>query len=144
MLKAEHFIVQQKPSLYSIRPETPLSEALKMLDDKHLDAVLVVDECQCRQGLVSKHDISYACSTSHGKAQPMRIQDLLKSHEQNVVAQQSDDIRDILSVMIEKNMNHLPIMHEGKVLAIVAIDDVVDAFVAEIDRTMTRRLFNEI
>ena len=144
MLKAEHLIAQQTPILCSIHPEAHLAEALKMLDDNHLEVLLVVDECQQRLGLVSKHDISYAYSTSQGKAHQMRIQDLLRPQEQNIVAQKSDDIRDILSVMIEKSMSHLPIIHEDKVLAVVYIDDVVDAFVAEIASTMIPNMFNEI
>jgi len=144
MLTAEHLIEQQKPILCSIHPETHLSEALEVLNDSHLEVLLVMDEGQQKQGLISKHDISYANSTSYGKVQQMRVQDLLRLQEQNVVAQKSDDIRYVLGVMVEKGMSYLPITHDGNVLAFVCIDDVVDAFVSEIDRTMTRRMFNEI
>lgn len=132
-MKVEQLVVQKESLKHSIHPDAPLSEALQIFADKHLEALMVIDEQQHIEKIISKNDIMYTYSTSHQRALPMTLNDVMTPHKHLIVAWKGDDdVRDILGVMVEKEIRHLLIMHEGKVCAFVSIDDVMEAFVADI------------
>ena len=57
--------------------------------------------------------------------------------ENLIVARKDDDVRSVLGVMNEQRIEHLPIIDEGKVFALVSIADLVEAFVADIVNMMS-------
>ncbi len=135
-MKVEQLVAQKGYMMYSIRPDVHLSEALKILDDNHIEVLMVVDEHQRIEGIVSKRDILYKYSISHSRIQHMSIKDIMTPQEHIIVVQKDDDVRTVLAVMNEQRIHHLPIFDEGKVFALVSIDDVVEAFVTDTINTM--------
>jgi CBS domain-containing protein len=131
MMKIEQLVAQKKDVVYSIRPDTHLSEALKILNDSHIEVLMVVDEHQHIEGIVSKRDILYKYSTSHSRVQQMSIKDMMTPQEHISGVQKDHDVRAVLAVMNEQRIQHLPIFDEEKVFALVSIDDVVEAVVTE-------------
>jgi CBS domain-containing protein len=53
-----------------------------------------------------------------------------------IVAEQNDDVSEIMSVMIEKNIRHLPVVEKDKVIGMLSIRDIV--------QTQVHRLTSEI
>jgi CBS domain-containing protein len=136
MMNVEQLVAQKKDVVSSIRPDTPLSKALKILDDSHIEVLMVVDEYQHFEGIVSKRDILYKYSTSHSRVQRMSIKDIMTPQKHLIGVQKDDNVRTVLAVMNEQRIHHLPIFDEGKVFALVSIDDVVEAVVTETVNTM--------
>ena len=137
MMKVAQLVAQKGYMIYSIRPDADLSEALKILDDNHIEVLMVVDENQHIQGIVSKRDILYKYSTSHRRVQHLSIKDIMIPQENLIVARKDDDVRTVLGVMNAQRIEHLPISDEGKAFALVSIADVVEAFVADIVNMMS-------
>jgi CBS domain-containing protein len=136
MMNVEQLVAQKKDVVFSIRPDAHLSEALKILDDSHIEVLMVVDEHQHLKGIVSKRDILYKYSTSHSRVQQMFIKDIMTPHRPLIGVQKGDNVRTALAVMNEQRIHHLPIFDEGKVFALVSIDDVVEVVVTETVNTM--------
>jgi CBS domain-containing protein len=136
MMNVEQLVAQRKDVVSSIRPDAHLSEALKILDDSHIEVLMVVDEYQHFEGIVSKRDILYKYSTSHSRVQRMSIKDIMTPQKHLIGVQKDDNVRTVLAVMNEQKIQHLPIFAEGKVFALVSIDDVIEAFVTDIVNTM--------
>jgi signal-transduction protein with cAMP-binding, CBS, and nucleotidyltransferase domain len=93
---------------------------------------VVVDEYQHFEGIVSKRDILYKHSTSHSRVQRMSIKDIMTPQENIILVQKEDDVRTVLAVMNEQRIQHLPIFAEGRVFALISIDDVMEAFITDI------------
>ena len=131
MMNVEQLVAQKKDVVSSICFDAHLSEALKILDDGHIEVLMVVDEHQHFEGIVSKRDILYKYATSHSRVQQMSIKDMMTPQKHLIVVQKDDNVRTVLAVMNEQRIHHLPIFDEGKVFALVSIDDVVEAVVTE-------------
>jgi len=136
-MKVTQLVAQKEYMIYSIRSDAHLSEALKILDDNHIEVLMVVDEHQHIEGIVSKRDILYKYSTSHSRVQHLSIKDIMIPQENVIVARKDDDVRTVLGVMNAQRIEHLPISYEGKAFALVSIADVVEAFVADIVNMMS-------
>ena len=130
-MKVEQLVAQKKDVVYSIRPDAHLSEALKILDNSHIEVLMVVDEHQHIEGIISKRDILYKYATSHSRVQQMSIKDIMTPHKHLIGVQKDDNVRTVLAVMNEQRIQHLPIFDEEKIFALVSIDDVVEAVVTE-------------
>lgn len=141
-MKVEQLVTQKKDVVSSIRPDAHLSEALKILDDSHIEVLMVVDEQQHIEGLVSKRDILYKYSTSHSRVQHMSIKDMITPQEYLIGVQKDDDVRTALAVMNAQSIQHLPIFDEEKVFALVSIDDVVQAVVTDTVNAMVSDFIN--
>ena len=109
-MKVEQLVAQKKDVVYSIRPDAHLSEVLKILDDSHIEVLMVVDEHQYIEGIVSKRDILYKYSTSHSRVQHMSIKDMMTPQEHIIGVQKDDDVWTVLAVMNEQSIQHLPII----------------------------------
>ena len=44
-----------------------------------------------------------------------------------IAAKKDDDISDIMSIMVEKNIRHLPVVERGKVVGMLSVRDIIQA-----------------
>ena len=123
----------------TIRPDQIVREAVKVLADKRIGAVVVVDKAGKPIGILSERDVIKALAqdeTALGAA----VSTIMTSDV--IIAQPHDDARAVEKTMTVKRFRHLPVMERGELVGIVSIGDVVkatlDAYEGEIETLQTR------
>jgi len=102
-----------------------VGDAAKLLDQRRIGALVVVDEQRSLAGILSERDIVRGLSR-HGQAvMDMRVGDLMTA---DVLTCSPDDTIDgIMSTMTSNRIRHLPVLDGGKLAGIITIGDVVKA-----------------
>ena len=107
------------------RPETSVAEVCRLLQRRRIGAVPVVDESGMLLGILSERDIVAGLS-EHGvavvglSASQLMTRQVRHCHPE-------DGIGEIMAVMTNRRVRHLPVIDEGRLCGLVSIGDVVKA-----------------
>ncbi|MFO7849123.1 MAG: CBS domain-containing protein [Spirochaetia bacterium] len=120
--------------VWAVNPETKVREALKLMKEKNIGALLVVDKDEELQGIFSERD--YARKTDPSNTQGVcpadkNVSDLMTKSV--VYIKDNQTVDQCMAIMTEKRLRHLPVLHEGKIGGLISIGDVVKAVITEKD-----------
>src|SRR5213594_5189182 len=112
----------------SVPPDTRVFEALKVMAEKNVGALLVV-EGERLVGVFSERDYARKVILKGKSSKDTPVQEIMSSHVLYVRPEQT--IEDCMALMTDKRVRHLPVMEEGRVVGVISIGDVVKAIIAE-------------
>ena len=102
-----------------------IGDAAKLLDQRRIGALVVVDEQRSLAGILSERDIVRGLSR-HGLAVlDMRVGDLMTADV--LTCAPDDTIESLMNTMTSNRIRHLPVLDGGKLAGIITIGDVVKA-----------------
>ena len=140
-MKIQNILATKGTKVITVSIKQSLKEAVGLLVQYNIGALVVVDEADKPVGIVSERDIIRA--TIHGEelfTQPVGS----VMTKRVIVGSPQDDVESVMQTMTLKRFRHLPIMDQGKLVGIVSIGDVVkaklDEYQGEIDTLETQIL----
>ena len=115
-------------ALYSISSDRTVLEALKLMAEKNIGAVLVVDD-GALTGIFSERDYARKIILADRHSDDTRIADVMTSAVITIEPEQS--LEQCMGIMSDKHIRHLPVMESGKLIGIISINDVVTAIIRD-------------
>ena len=138
-MKVRNILATKKGHLITIHAEQPVRNAIIMLVDNRIGAVLVVNSAGKLVGILSERDIMRTAAADEDFFD-RPVADIMT--KEVVVGMPQDDVLAVAHTMLEKRFRHLPIMDEGELIGIISIGDVLkiqrDAYRGEVDTLETR------
>ncbi len=122
MINVRDLVRQKGGRVYSVAPEATVLQALKVMSDQNIGAVLVM-RGEAVAGILSERDCVRKLDLAGRTAQNTRVEDIMTSDVLYVEASQSLD--ECMAVMIDKNIRHLPVYERGQLLGVISIRDVL-------------------
>ena len=129
-MKIDDILSTKGREVVTATPDQTVIEAVRTLVEHDIGAVVVVDDdgvC----GILSERDVLHLTSTDPGSLGRTRVSDAMTKDV--VLGSGSDPIADVMDVMTENRIRHLPIVREGVLEGIVSIGDVVNALRREVE-----------
>ncbi|HEV8306139.1 MAG TPA: CBS domain-containing protein [Methylomirabilota bacterium] len=127
--------------VFTVRPEQSIRQALALLAEHNVGALVVVDETNRPVGIVSERDI--VREAARNEQLFSRIVGEIMTRDL-VVGVPQDDLKSVGHTMTEKRIRHLPVVDQGKLVGIVSIGDIVktqrDQYEGEVDTLQTQIL----
>lgn len=118
-------------SVVTARPDTPVSEIAKFLAEAGIGAVVISADNARVQGILSERDIVRAIAEQGAGALSLSASDLMT--QDVVTCAPADHVAELMGIMTEKRIRHLPVVSEGTLAGIISIGDVVRCRVQEIE-----------
>jgi CBS domain-containing protein len=122
-------ILEQKGhQVWSVHPGNTVYDAIKMMADKDIGALVVLDGSKM-VGIVTERD--YARNVFlKGRASPQTL--VGEIMERNVVCVEPDkSVEECMAIMSAKRVRHLPVIEDGELLGIVSIGDLVKSIITD-------------
>jgi CBS domain-containing protein len=115
----------------TIAPTASLSEAVKLLAERRIGAVVVTGPDNRVAGILSERDIVRVL----GERGPEALQDNVAAVMTRKVStcQESETVAVLMEKMTAGKFRHLPVVEQGRLVGIVSIGDVVKLRVEEIE-----------
>src|ERR1041384_5578232 len=108
----------------TIRPEQTLREALAMLAQHSIGALLVIDTAGALIGILSERDIVRE-AVKNEQFFDLPVSAIMTK---NVISgQPNDDLNAAAVTMTNRRFRHLPVLDAGKIVGVVSLGDIVKA-----------------
>ena len=122
-------ILQNKGgSTYSVAPESTVLQALQLMADKNVSAVLVM-EGQRLVGIFTERDYARKVELQGRSADTTRLGDIMTADVLFVTP--ANTAQDCMALMTDKHLRHLPVMEAGKLVGLISIGDLVKDIISE-------------
>lgn len=116
-------------AVHTMEAGRTLGDAAKILSERKIGAVVVVEGKGRVQGILSERDIVMALA-SHGSGALARpIGDYMTTNVVSCV--RTDSVEHLMGLMTDRRIRHIPVIEEGKLLGIVSIGDIVKKRIAD-------------
>ncbi|TVP71739.1 MAG: CBS domain-containing protein [Rhodobacteraceae bacterium] len=126
-------IIRNKPQqgVTTLAPGTTLLDAAQLLAEKRIGAVVVSSDGHKVDGILSERDIVREIGKRGSGVLDVNVETVMT---RNVFGCSPEDNADlVLQTMTQKRFRHLPVMQDGKMVALISIGDVVAARLAELE-----------
>jgi CBS domain-containing protein len=109
----------------TIQPEQQIRQALALLAEHNIGALVVVDPGARPIGILSERDIVRAAVRDERGVFEKSVSALMTRNV--IVGVPQDDLTSVGHTMTEKRIRHLPVVEQGRLVGIISIGDVVKA-----------------
>ena len=127
----ETILRKKGDAVVAVEPECLVSRAAQILHDNRIGAALVRNAAQKVVGMLSERDIVRGIARHKEACLDMTVKELMTSPV--ITCAPSDSIEEIMSLMTERRVRHLPVMDDGDLIGIISIGDVVKQRISEIE-----------
>lgn len=123
-------VIKSKPidTVYTIGPAAPVIEALRLMAQKNVGALVVVDN-DAVVGIVSERDYARKVTLAGRSAEDTPLRDIMTSAVMFVRPEQSSE--HCMALMTENRLRHLPVMKDGTLIGLISIGDLVKDIISE-------------
>ena len=115
-------------SLVSVTPDMLIYDALVIMAEKHIGALLVL-EGDHLAGIFSERDYAREVMLKGRSSKTSFIKEVMTTNVISVSPKQT--VEECMSLMSGKRVRHLPVVENGKVIGILSIGDLVKETIAE-------------
>jgi CBS domain-containing protein len=116
----------------TVAPDATLAQAVRLLAEKKIGALVVTGPADGIAGIISERDIVRAFAAQREKALASPVSEYMT---RKVVTCTTDDtVTDLMQRMTTGRFRHVPVLEHGRLAGIVSIGDVVKLRVAEMER----------
>ncbi len=127
-------VLQSKGSdLWSTTPDTLVFDALKVMAEKNVGALLVMEDNQLK-GIFSERDYARKVVLKGESSHHIAIRNIMTSGVISVTPDQS--MEDCMTLMTGKHIRHLPVLEHTKVIGLISIGDIVKAIISQHEDTI--------
>jgi len=116
-----------------IGPEATVSEAARRMRERHVAALLVM-EGERLVGIVTERDIVYRVVAEGRDPQAVCVREIMTPDP--ITARPDDRAIDALDRMRQGHFRHLPVVGDGRVVAVISIRDLYEAVRASLEEEL--------
>jgi len=123
-------ILRGKPERLIGLPESQtLADAARLLTQERIGALVVRNKAGEMIGILSERDIVRAVARDGAGVLENAVSTMMTRDV--ICCAPADSVADVMGMMTERRFRHLPVKHNGKLIGMVSIGDVVKARVEE-------------
>ncbi len=129
-MKSVAHILKSKPdpTVYTITPTASVFDALKLMAEKSIGALVVIEREQV-VGIITERDYARKVILMARASKETPVRDIMTSSVMYVRSGHTSE--ECMVLMTENRLRHLPVMDSGKLVGIISIGDLVKDIISE-------------
>jgi signal-transduction protein with cAMP-binding, CBS, and nucleotidyltransferase domain len=133
MITARHLLDRKGRAIFSIEPDEPVLEAIRLMADRYVGALLVMkgDELV---GIVSESDYDRKVILKGRSSADTPVSQIMSSPV--ITVSLTNSVQECMQLMTSRRLRHLPVVEGRKVVGMVSIGDLVKAVMEEQQQTI--------
>jgi CBS domain-containing protein len=123
------FLLDKKKNVWTVPPDTNLDLALKIMKEKNIGALPVINRQGRLIGIFSERDFARKAASIRQLDMKIPVKEFMTKKVRYVTSENT--MEDCMSIMTTYRIRHLPILENGSIIGIVTIGDVVKHIIQE-------------
>ena len=129
MKLVKHLLDAKGRNVISISADASVFDAIKMMADESIGSLVVLDENEGLVGIVTERDYARKVIVMGRSSGDTRVADIMTTDVLTTSCEHT--VKSCMEIMTEKKLRHLPVVEDGRVVAMVSIGDLVQAIIAD-------------
>lgn len=128
MRNVRQLLEAKAPEIFAIGPDAPVIDAIRLMADKRIGAVLVMDGGRLA-GILSERDYARKVVLQGRSSSDTAVREIMTAQ---VVTVRPEDTADrCMQLVTDRRIRHLPVVVDGHVVGVVSIGDLVKAVIED-------------
>ena len=129
-MKVRDLLDSKGRDVVSIDVNSSVEDAIRAMNARRISAIMIMDQGKTK-GIFTERDVVKAYIASGGKSfKEVAVKDVMITDL--MVAVPDDDLNDVMATMVEKNIRHLPVIDNGRVIGMLSIRDIIQTHVKKL------------
>lgn len=133
MATVNNLLLQKGKDVWSVQVNSTIRETLKLMLEKNIGAVLVLDGQEI-VGIFSERDYARNASRRDSMLLDEHVRDFMTQAVYYVSPQET--VEEVMALMTSKKIRHLPVLENEKLVGIISIGDVVKQIMSDKETTI--------
>ena len=128
MRTVRQLLEAKAPEIISIDPDSAVIDAIRLMAEKRIGAVLVMQGARL-VGILSERDYARKIVLQGRSSSDTPVRDIMTADVLTVGL--DDNAEHCMQVVTDRRIRHLPVVHQGSVVGVVSIGDLVKAVIED-------------
>ncbi len=120
-MKVKKLLEKQKREVVTISPDATVYDALKLMAEKEIGALVVVENHKM-VGIISERDCARKMILKNKKSKKTLVRDIMTAKVIQTTPNQKVD--KCLSLMMKNRFRHIPVLEKDRLVGILSIEDI--------------------
>jgi len=130
-VQVSSLLEKKQQDIATISQERTVNDALLLLKERGIGALVVTGPQPPLVGIFSERDAVRAIATSGADALNMTVAELMSTDVKT--CDLTTTVTELMGLMTERRIRHLPVVHEQQLVGMISIGDVVKARFDELE-----------
>ena len=113
---------QKSEDVFSISPDATVFQAIEMMDNKNVGALLVMEQGRLK-GIISERDYTRKIVLRGKRSRETKVAEIMSTNV--TVTHPREPVERCLRLMTDKHIRHLPVLEGDEVVGVISIGDLV-------------------
>jgi CBS domain-containing protein len=118
------------PEVITVSPDATVRDLLRLMAEHNVGALVVSSDGKRLDGIVSERDVVRRLN-ERGELLDARVDSIMTAEVRTCEGEQR--VNDLMQVMTEHRIRHLPVMNGDELVGIISIGDVVKSRLGELE-----------
>lgn len=133
MKRVKDILIAKGNEVFSITPDTSVYDAVHLLAEKEIGALLVMDG-PLLVGIISERDYARQIILKGRSSENTKVREIMTSKVLHATPE--NDTGECMTMMTDNRIRHLPIILDSQVVGVISIGDLVRSIIAEQESTI--------
>lgn len=131
-MKVDRILQSKGSEVFAVGEASTVSEAVNILCEKNIGAVVVKDDRGGVVGILSERDIVLRLKKEGGAVLSAKVSACMTRNP--VTCSPEDSLDDLMAIMTRRRIRHIPVMRNSRLVGLVSIGDVVKRKIEETEQ----------
>tara|TARA_B100000929_G_scaffold184645_1_gene146219 strand:- start:297 stop:731 length:435 start_codon:yes stop_codon:yes gene_type:complete len=130
MTSIENFLkLSNKKQIWTISKDQSVRQALVLMSEKNIGAIIIVDNKDFPIGIFSERDYARKIILKGKSSKDTLLEEVMT--KELITITRNHKIEQCIEIMTEKRIRHLPILENNKIVGIISIGDVLKIIIKD-------------
>jgi len=124
-MKIIDILKQRGKTLFTVKTDSSIFDAVQIMDENKIGAVIVLDGKGKVAGILSERDILYKCYKSGIALKDQTVNNLMTNVENILIGKMDDTAKELMNIMLYRRIRHIPIIENEQISAMLSVEDIL-------------------
>jgi CBS domain-containing protein len=133
MQKASDLLKGKAKQLWTILPDATVLDALKLMAEKEIGALMVADKKDKVVGIITERDYARKIILKGKTSMKTSVKEIMTPAAKMYKVKPDTSVEDCMVLMTGKHIRHVPVFDGSKFVGVISIGDVVKSTISQKD-----------
>jgi len=129
--KVKDLLKNKQKEVFSISSKATVYEALSLMGEKEIGALMVLEENGKIAGIITERDYARKVVLKGRTAQDTRVEEIMTPMDKMFTVRPDTSVEDCMVLITGKHIRHVPVYEDDQYVGLISIGDVVKSIIAE-------------